>query len=207
MLAAWSLFAFLPPVNPVYVSRGGEWFVGMGFSDVAHARDDIVFYGGMRRRIQRSMTFGLRGGVNLAPVLFLEGDLNLQIQRKNRDIPFDFALMPEVGVAVGRGNVAVFSIRMNAVLGWLLRVTDVEGSAYSFYLYPIPYLGGYFYRVERVDMDPLTGKLVTRSEVVGEMDGGFRISAGGRFTRRMGWDVDILVGRFSWVFGGTLRFF
>lgn len=202
-----ALIALLPLVNPFYAPSRGLWFVGMGFVDVEGTRGDVVLEGGGRWGINRGTSMGARVGLLFEPLLILEGDLSFRLHQKNADIPFDFGLTPELSLGIGRDQFVVFAPRLYAHLAWMFSIESDGGKPIPIHLYLSPFIGGYFYNVKTAEWDPNLRQWVSRRKTRGEMDGGLRISTGGAITRRMGWDMDVMVGRFTFLFSGALTLF
>jgi len=187
--------SIFPLMNPIAPSGTPEWAFSMAFGDYTRGAGGLVLSGGGRWRMGPSTTLGLRMGTGFSrsAILGLEGDLSLLLHRKTPDIPFDFGLVPSLGVWLGDGVFLLYPT-LHGLFHWTFRLEDVR-SPVRFYVGPM--VGGYFYSV---DARP---KRVSGGDVEGGVVAGFTMDA----TRALGWGVELALGRFGMYFAASMRIF
>lgn len=142
-----------------------------------------------------STTLGLRAGTGFSKgaILGLEGDMSILLHRKTPDIPFDFGLVPSVGIWIGDGVFLVMPA-VHGLLHWTFRLEDVRSPVR---VYVGPLIGGYFYSVS-------TGQgRASGGDIDGGVVAGFTMDA----TRALGWGVEAVFTRFAISFAASMRIF
>ncbi len=194
-MLALMVASIFPLMNPLAPTRTPEWAFSAAFGDYTRGAGGMVLSGGGRWRMGRTTTLGLRLGTGFSrhAILGLEGDLALLLHRRTRDIPFDFGLVPSVGLWMGDRIVLLFPT-VHGLFHWTFRLEDVR-SPVRFYVGPM--VGAYVYSV-----DTGAGR-VSGGDVDGGVVAGFTMDA----TRALGWGVEAAFGRFGMYFTASMRIF